>query len=66
MTAQRMLITGGAGFIYSEAYGEGFEDMQRRVPCLDKARRLLGYRPTRGLDVIIKDVAADLKSRGDN
>ena len=21
---------------YEEAYGEGFEDMQRRVPCLDK------------------------------
>ncbi len=47
---------------YKEAYGEGFEDMQRRVPCLRKAARLLGYRPTRDLPSIIKAVAADLKA----
>ena len=43
---------------YSQAYGEGFEDMQRRVPCLDKANRLIGYKPTRSLDDILKDVIA--------
>lgn len=42
---------------YSEAYGEGFEDMQRRVPSLEKANRLIGYQPTRTLDDIINDVA---------
>lgn len=42
---------------YSEAYGEGFEDMQRRVPSLEKAKRLIGYQPTRTLDEIINDVA---------
>src|SRR5262249_36743354 len=26
---------------YAEAYGEGFEDMQRRVPCLAKIRTLI-------------------------
>ena len=42
---------------YEEAYGEGFEDMQRRVPSLEKARRLIGYQPTRTLEDIINDVA---------
>lgn len=42
---------------YEEAYGEGFEDMQRRVPSLEKAERLVGFRPTRTLDDIIHDVA---------
>jgi UDP-glucose 4-epimerase len=42
---------------YEEAYGEGFEDMRRRVPSLEKAKRLVGYEPTRTLDDIINDVA---------
>lgn len=42
---------------YEEAYGEGFEDMRRRVPSLEKAKRLIGYQPTRTLDGIINDVA---------
>jgi UDP-glucose 4-epimerase len=55
---------------YTEAYGEGFEDMQRRVPSLDKAKRLTGYQPTRTLDQIINDVAEqfhdELKSESAN
>src|SRR2546423_12324939 len=31
---------------YAEAYGEGFEDMRRRVPSLTKAQQLLNYKPT--------------------
>ncbi len=46
---------------YEEAYGEGFEDMQRRVPSLEKAKRLLGYQPTRSLVDIINDVAAEAR-----
>lgn len=46
---------------YEEAYGEGFEDMQRRVPSLEKASRLIGYKPTRSLDDIINDVAAEFR-----
>jgi UDP-glucose 4-epimerase len=46
---------------YAEAYGEGFEDMKRRVPSLDKAKRLIGYQPTHTLDDIINDVAAELR-----
>lgn len=46
---------------YAEAYGEGFEDMQRRVPSLEKAKRMIGYQPTRSLDNIINDVAGELR-----
>ena len=46
---------------YEEAYGEGFEDMRRRVPSLEKAKRLIGYEPTRTLDQIINDVAAEFQ-----
>ena len=47
---------------YDVAYGDGFEDMQRRVPSLEKARRLIGYQPTRTLNDIINDVAAEARS----
>jgi UDP-glucose 4-epimerase len=46
---------------YDEAYGEGFEDMRRRVPSLEKARKLIGYKPTRSLTDIINDVAAEFR-----
>ena len=46
---------------YAEAYGEGFEDMQRRVPSLEKAKRIIGYQPTRTLDDIINDVTEDIR-----
>ncbi len=46
---------------YTEAYGVGFEDMQRRVPSLEKAQRLVGYQPTRTLEQIINDVAEQFR-----
>jgi UDP-glucose 4-epimerase len=45
---------------YSEAYGEGFEDMERRVPNIDLIKSLTGWQPKRDLTQIIKDVAEDL------
>ena len=48
---------------YSEAYGDGFEDMQRRVPSIEKANRLIGYQPTRTLEDIINDVAEEFSSK---
>jgi UDP-glucose 4-epimerase len=41
---------------YDEAYEEGFEDMPRRVPDIGKIRRLIGYRPTKSLEDIVKSV----------
>jgi len=42
---------------YDEAYGDGFEDMYRRVPDIAKIRALTGWAPRRTLDDIIADVA---------
>lgn len=42
---------------YSEAYPEGFEDMQRRVPDISKIKNALGWSPEIGLDQIIRDIA---------
>jgi UDP-glucose 4-epimerase len=41
---------------YEEAYEEGFEDMQRRVPDTTRAHDLIGFEPTAGLDDIIRMV----------
>ena len=44
--------------LYSDAYPAGFEDMQRRVPDITKAKTALNWKPARDLDQIISDVAA--------
>jgi len=44
---------------YDVAYRPGFEDMERRVPDLSKAKRLIGFMPTRTLDDVIEDILAD-------
>jgi len=43
---------------YHEAYGEGFEDMERRQPDIGKIRGLLGWEPEQSMDQIIDDVVA--------
>jgi UDP-glucose 4-epimerase len=43
---------------YDQAYEEGFEDMQRRVPELGKLRALTGYEPKVQLDEILDQVIA--------
>ena len=43
---------------YEDAYPQGFEDMQRRVPDISKIKRVLGWSPQLDLDQIIKDIAA--------
>ena len=47
---------------YEDAYGAGFEDMQRRVPDISKIKAATGWAPTRSLETIIDDIAAHLKS----
>jgi UDP-glucose 4-epimerase len=41
---------------YSQAYGEGFEDIKHRVPDISKAQNWFGYSPKRSLNDIIRDV----------
>jgi UDP-glucose 4-epimerase len=43
---------------YENAYPQGFEDMQRRVPDISKIKQVLGWSPEINLDQIIKDIAA--------
>ena len=46
---------------YKEAYGKGFDDMQRRVPDITKIRNHIGWEPTIELEQLIKSVMDDIK-----
>jgi UDP-glucose 4-epimerase len=46
---------------YVQAYGKGFEDMERRVPNLDLINELVGWVPTRDLSTMISDIADGMK-----
>jgi UDP-glucose 4-epimerase len=61
--AKRVIeLTGSSSTIeklaYENAYPEGFEDMQRRVPDISKIKQVLGWTPEINLEQIIKDIAA--------
>jgi UDP-glucose 4-epimerase len=43
---------------YEDAYGAGFEEMQRRIPDISKIKAATGWAPTRSLETIIDDIAA--------
>ncbi len=43
---------------YESVFGDGFEDMLRRVPSIAKAKKLIGWTPEHSLKKIIADVAA--------
>ena len=46
---------------YAEAYGDGFEDMERRVPNIDLINQLVGWKPKRNLSTMISDISAEMK-----
>lgn len=41
---------------YEDAYGVGYEDMQRRMPDTGLARELIGFEPKYGLDDIVHSI----------
>jgi len=49
---------------YEEAYGRPFDDMMRRVPCLDRIAEMIGYKPkvtlTQTLEAVIAEKRATL------
>ena len=47
---------------YEEAYEEGFEDMQRRVPDITRANALIDFAPSVGLEDIIREVIAEQRA----
>jgi UDP-glucose 4-epimerase len=46
---------------YLEAYGKGFEDMERRVPNIELIKDLTGWKPTRDLSRAISDIAQEMR-----
>jgi len=65
--AERVITATGSTSViakvpYEEAYGEGYEDMQRRIPDCTRALNQIGFAPTRTLDDIISAVVADRRS----
>jgi UDP-glucose 4-epimerase len=47
---------------YEEAYGDGFEDMERRVPNIELINKLVGWKPERDLSTMISDIAKEMNS----
>lgn len=45
---------------YKEAYGDGFEDMERRVPNIELITKLVGWKPRRDLTMIISDISTEM------
>ena len=47
---------------YEEAYGNGFEDMERRVPNIELINQLVGWKPERDLSAMISDIAKEMNT----
>jgi UDP-glucose 4-epimerase len=65
--AERVRAVAGSGseiinVPYEEAYGEGFEDMRRRVPDMSRLGDLLGWAPTLDLRDILFDVVESYRA----
>ncbi|MGC1484479.1 MAG: GDP-mannose 4,6-dehydratase [Candidatus Acidiferrum sp.] len=59
LVKQRTRSSSSIEFVpYDQAYEPGFEDMMRRVPCVDKLHSLTGFRPQTSLNEIIDRVTA--------
>jgi UDP-glucose 4-epimerase len=41
---------------YDDAFGKDFDDMQRRVPGIEKINKLIGFEPKSDLDMILDEV----------
>lgn len=47
---------------YQAAYGDGFEDMQRRVPDVTLIKQLVGWEPQLSLEDIVDDIAKAMRN----
>ncbi|PIP07924.1 MAG: nucleoside-diphosphate sugar epimerase [Syntrophobacteraceae bacterium CG23_combo_of_CG06-09_8_20_14_all_50_8] len=47
---------------YEEAFEKDFEDMQRRVPGIEKIKRCVGFEPKTDLDTILKHIIDFMRS----
>jgi UDP-glucose 4-epimerase len=65
--AQRVIALAGSTseislIPYDEAYEEGFEDMHRRIPDIERVRDMIGWQPARRLDDIVIDMLHSAKT----
>jgi UDP-glucose 4-epimerase len=67
LAARVKAITGSSSQIrhvpYDQAYQEGFEDMERRVPDISKIQKLIAYENTHTLDQILAKVVEYERTR---
>jgi UDP-glucose 4-epimerase len=67
LAARIIQMTGSQSTIefipYEKAFGRDFEDMQRRVPSIEKIGKMTGYRPETGLNEILEKVITYLRNR---
>lgn len=64
LVKQRTASSSTIEFIpYDKAYEPGFEDMMRRVPCVDKLQALTGFRPLTPLNEIIDRVTTFFREK---
>jgi UDP-glucose 4-epimerase len=68
LAARVIEITDSASSIallpFEDVYGEGFEDMPRRIPDTSKLNALIDWAPTASLDEIIADVVDSRRAAG--
>jgi UDP-glucose 4-epimerase len=48
---------------YEEAYGKPFDDMTRRVPCLDRLREMVGFEPRTSLDETLRIIIESIRKK---
>jgi UDP-glucose 4-epimerase len=64
LASRVIALTGSSSAIkyvsYDEAYGEGFEEILRRVPDITKIRKAIGFAPSARLDEILREIIAGL------
>lgn len=48
---------------YEQAYGKPFDDMMRRVPCLERIKQTIGYEPKTTLEQTLRMIIDEMKSR---
>jgi UDP-glucose 4-epimerase len=47
---------------YQEVYPTGFEDVQQRIPSLERLRALIDFRPVHSLEGILSDVISEIQA----
>ena len=55
------MISHANGISLTDINGDGFEDMDRRVPNIDLINELVGWKPKRDLTTMITDISTEMK-----